>query len=112
MNRLLVFLMLAGLLYALYRYQHIIFGPQPTPPVKHKPGKIEYKQRENKNVSVDNISQMSLGSLDEEDGKKEVYKMDSLLDSLDSGTAIDSLDSGGTIETRDTRDTANSSFFF
>ncbi|QKF94152.1 cyclophilin-type peptidyl-prolyl cis-trans isomerase [Fadolivirus algeromassiliense] len=126
-NRLLVFLLLAGLLYALYRYQHVLFGPVPN---NHKQltntknndiKKIQYKRQDirkpisknnnhkstkEKEVSIDNISQLSMGSLENEDGNMKAYKLDSLLGSIDSGTANGTDGSDGTMNSE------NSSFFF
>ena len=96
MNRLLIFLLLVGLLYALYKYQHIIFGdklslsqgPQgqyitqsanntTRIPIVDSP-QINYKQ-----ISSDNISQFTLESF-EEDNAQVPFSPDSLLGSLDS----------------------------
>lgn len=112
-NRLLLFLLLAGLLYALYRYQHIIFGQskdiiqqtsQQLDKVPHKVANKEAHKEQKKiidtqtktkeqinsklkkPVSIDNISQASLGSLDNEDGNQRIYKVDSILGSLKSNT--------------------------
>ena len=59
-NRILVFVILIGLLYALYKYQHVIFD---TPQEKVK--KIQYKRGEKRKITSDNISQISLKSLSE-----------------------------------------------
>jgi len=93
MNRLLIVLLLVGLLYALYRYQYLIFGspqsmfPDPSSTQKQIQEKSTHtkpikKEKYNK-VSVDNISQLSMGSLENETGNN-VYKPDSLLGSLAS----------------------------
>jgi hypothetical protein len=86
MNRLLIFLLLAGLLYALYKYQHIIFGNNilhsnitPTKIPINEPQQIKYKQ-----ISADNISQLSLDSLENENGESGIYKPESFLGSLDN----------------------------
>lgn len=113
-NRVLIFLLLVGLLYALYKYQHIIFGntiysfdSKPQHHIKHQePPKIKYseKPKETKHVTSDNISQVSIASLENEDGEQpdhELYKNDSLLGSLDTGSL--NLTENGSI---------NSSFFF
>lgn len=133
MNRLLVFFLLAGLLYALYRYQYVLFGTKILPlhndqkqinNIKHTDKdvkKITYREQNNKNVpnrknnikgrekevSIDNISQLSLGSLDNEDGNQ-AYKLDSILGSIDSG----SRSGNGTEESGGTMGSENSSFFF
>ena len=96
MNRLLIFLLLVGLLYALYKYQHIIFGnnvlklqitKQDTQtgklPINDISRQIKYKQ-----VTTDNISQISLHSLDDEN---DVYKAESLPGSFDN-CSLNSLD--------------------
>lgn len=98
MNRLLIVLLLGGLLYALYRYQYLVFG---TPQLssqeqlnnqKQIQGKSKVPSRQiisekskdkNNKVSIDNISQLSMGSLEDETGNN-VYKPDSLLGSLAS----------------------------
>ena len=101
MNRILIFLLLAGLLYALYRYQHKIFGnfeeeqqsiQKTTKYIKQnkiqtKTKKLPYENK-TKKVSIDNISQLSLGSLEDENGNAQVYKQDSILGSLDSNSFI------------------------
>ncbi|ARF11439.1 hypothetical protein Klosneuvirus_1_296 [Klosneuvirus KNV1] len=113
MNRVLIFLLLIGLLYALYKYQHIIFGntiysfESKSQPIKHQePPRIKhYEQpRESKPITADNISQVSIASLENDDGgdnDHELYKNDSLLGSLDTGSL--NLTENGSI---------NSSFFF
>src|SRR5947207_581413 len=96
MNRLLIFLLLAGLLFSLYKYQHLIFGGYRTLSgnsnsnsnsnnsnsnnniieqnkaqmarklqlqAQSKQNKIKYQQKQ---ITVDNISQLSFGSLDDE----------------------------------------------
>jgi hypothetical protein len=107
-NRLLIFLLLIGLLYALYRYQHIIFGQQ------NKNINILDNQTisnvEEPYVSIDNISQLSMGSLDDENGNPDfVYKPDSILGSLDTNSLFQSEDgsmlSNGSLA-------SNNSFFF
>lgn len=77
-NRLVIFLLLAGLLFALYKYQHLIFGE------KNKPQQLEYKKKSTKDtpkmITADNISQASIQSLENEKGNP--YKQDSILGSL------------------------------
>lgn len=113
MNRVLIFLLLIGLLYALYKYQHIIFGdtiysfdqkPQQTEHPEHPRIKHTETFRETKQITADNISQVSIASLENDDGDNndhELYKNDSLLGSLDTGSL--NLTENGSI---------NSSFFF
>lgn len=90
MNRLLIFLLLIGLLYAIYRYQHVIFPTKETfetvksdtsQPIKKIKGNREKTTKEK--VTIDNISQMSIGSLE---SKNNLYKQDSVLGSIDSGS--------------------------
>jgi hypothetical protein len=84
-NKLIIFLLLAGLIYALYKYQDIIFTTvsekfttTPTPLT------IKPKSTTKKQITADNISQLSYSSLD--DKNNEVYQKDSILDSLNSGS--------------------------
>lgn len=116
-NRILIFLLLVGLLYALYKYQHIIFGNtvysfDSTPQIKHieppkithaPPEKEKQKKQPYKHVSTDNISQLSIASLENDDGENEheLYKNDSILGSLD-GESLNLTENGS----------INSSFFF
>jgi len=114
MNRILIFLLLVGLLYALYKYQHIIFGDtiysfdsHPEQQVKHQElPRIKHSEQSKEPIQVnaDNISQVSIASLENDDGDNdnhELYKNDSLLGSLDTGSL--NLTENGSI---------NSSFFF
>lgn len=113
MNRVLIFLLLIGLLYALYKYQHIIFGntiysfDNRQQSIKQEPPRIKQQEQpeEFKQVTSDNISQVSIASLENDDGgvenDHELYKNDSLLGSLDTGSL--NLTENGSI---------NSSFFF
>lgn len=110
MNRALIFLLLIGLLYALYKYQHIIFGDTIysfNSPVKQQVlPKIKHTEQPNElqRITADNISQVSMASLENDDGDEnehEIYKNDSLLGSLDTGSL--NLTENGSI---------NSSFFF
>ena len=138
MNRLLIFFLLAGLLYALYKYQHIIFGNElKNTIIKNIPGassylgveekskKISYKplsrsngyKNRNKNdVNIDNISQLSIGSLENEDGNPEIYKPDSLLGSIGSlgslGTSLGDGTDGGSDLDNMSKMTNDSSLFF
>lgn len=131
MNRLLIFLLLAGLLFALYKYQHLIFGQSKVTenPVVNKDKKsirhtnnqqLSYEEKPTNKVTLDNISQISLGSLDDEDGSPpKIYKQDSILGSIDSNTigsagslfednSRGSRDSGGSMASNG----SNESFFF
>ena len=139
MNRLLIFLLLIGLLYALYKYQHLIFGQINKPCSEHKSikssehtklikridnKKIKYNNANN-NVNIDNISQLSMGgSLDDEDGSPQVYKQDSILGSLDSIKSLlsnnsnnshnsnNSDNSDNSNNSNNSNGSKNSSFFF
>lgn len=100
MNRLLIFLLLSGLLYALYKYQHLIFGQFTDPSItdgnyqrSKKQQVVANKQlkynkqsdstRDGEQITVDNISQISMKSLENEKGSPhKVYKQDSILGSL------------------------------
>lgn len=142
MNRLLIFLLLVGLLYALYKYQHLIFGQ-----IKCLSGESKYEKlpknidnknnKDNKNklkynnlpknkdnVGIDNISQLSLGSLEDENGNPQIYKQDSILGSIDSkslfsnsnGSIISNesnmSNSNGSVMSNGSKASNNSSFFF
>jgi len=118
-NRLLIFLLLIGLLYVIYKYQHLIFnkdrlnsfenlisidgsGPeknnlnQNQNPIQEKDKNKEEDQHQSskqKKVSIDNISQLSINSLEDEDGEREpIYKPDSILGSLDDNSLFISED--------------------
>ena len=88
MNRLLIFLLLAGLLYALYKYQNLPGASSYLG--EEKPKKIAYKSSKNdknkskNDVNIDNISQLSIGSLENENANPDIYKQDSLLGSIGS----------------------------
>lgn len=110
-NRFLIFFLLIGLLYALYRYQDILFGENKQ--IKDNKRIENYEnvkqiKYDNKKVSIDNISQLSRGSLDDEDGNNsQLYRQDSVIGSVNGNTnslGIPSDDSG-TIG-------SNDSFFF
>ena len=80
MNRVLIFILLVGLLYTVYRYQDIIFDQikstkehfapkaiEPPPvnvPKEKEPAKKSEKKRKSSRVNADNISQLSLESFD------------------------------------------------
>lgn len=84
-NRVLIFVLLLTLLYGLYTYQqHLQSYEQPKPVRKKKEVRFEDKYNTDQ-ISVDNVSQFSLGSLEDlQSFDKNPYKQDSLLDSLDS----------------------------
>ena len=113
-NRLLIFLLLIGLLYALYRYQHLIFGQEnKNINIQDDPAnsRIGINSGSANQVSVDNISQISMGSLDDEDGNPAlVYKQDSILGSLDADSLFKSDD--GSLMSNGSLGSNNSSFFF
>lgn len=81
-NRILIFLLLIGLLYALYKYQNIVFESNPItnfPNLWKNDNNIHNDKPKNPNkITIDNISQISLSSLENYDGL--VYKPDSLLE--------------------------------
>lgn len=114
-NRLLIFLLLIGVLYALYRYQDLIFGDSSKKiniqdnPVGNKPIRNNNStDNTNNRVTTDNISQLSMGSLDDEDGNPAIiYKQDSILGSLDTNSIFQSDD--GSLRSEGSN---NSSFFF
>jgi len=114
MNRILIFILLAGVLYILYKYQHLIFGNEEAKNIGHQntepinqPKYIKYNNNDQKkrNITIDNISQLSLGSLDDEDGNQHMYKQDSLLGSLETNSFL----SNGSNESLLSK---NDSFFF
>jgi len=85
LNRILILLLLIALLYALYKYQQQIIDKEEAEyKKKRKIKSINNKVIEKDDISIDNISQFSLGSL--EDIKSNLYKQDSILDSLDSNS--------------------------
>ena len=109
-NRLLIFLLLIGLLYALYRYQHLIFGFNSINNINIQDNPSNGNNTLNGQVSVDNISQLSMESLDGEDGNPElIYKQDSILGSLDTNSLFMSDD--GSLMTNGSLGSNNSSFF-
>ena len=131
MNRLLIFLLLAGLLYALYKYQHIIFGNELKNTIiknlpgassylgEEKPKKIAYKSSKNdknkskNDVNIDNISQLSIGSLENENANPDIYKQDSLLGSIGSiGSLGTSVGDGTDIGSEFDNMSKDSSLFF
>ena len=88
-NRILIFCILVGLLYALYRYQDVIFEqidllqPNKVPPVidvvpnQNPPKALTYDK---KKVTVDNISQVSLISFKDKDMSNSGDDLSILLD--------------------------------
>lgn len=84
MNRLLIFLLLIGLLYALYKYQNIIFNN-----LCNFIPKDNKKPKKPKHITADNISQLSIGSIE-----NEKYKQESVLGSLGNETEANSLFDG------------------
>ena len=108
-NRLLIFLLLIGLLYVIYKYQHLIFNKDRLNSFENLisidgSGSEKNNQNQNPNpnpnliqdqkrVSIDNISQLSINSLEDEDGEREpIYKPDSILGSLDDNSLFISED--------------------
>ncbi len=107
-NRLVIFLLLIALIYALYKYQYLILEKLPEQfKIVEKQKQIQtqiqtqkqtqkqiqkQKQIQNKNikknkykqVTIDNISQVSIGSLENENENNRFYKQDSILGSLAS----------------------------
>lgn len=104
-NRLVIFLLLIALIYALYKYQNLIMDnlPEQFKTVENskenrqlilkQQKKNSYKKNKNvkgskenkyKQVTVDNISQISVGSLENEPANNKLYKQDSVLGSLAS----------------------------
>ena len=111
MNRLLILLLLIGLLYVIYKYQHLIFTAERFNSIEN----LIYQRQPTINsvaavavtaVTADNISQISIDN-DIED-KEYVYKPDSVLDSLDGSLFIS--DAGSKSNNSVASD--NSSFFF
>jgi len=114
-NRLVIFLLLSGLLYALYKYQHLVFGKSDKPlQIEHKKKSIK---KDPKYITADNISQVSVQSLENEKG---VYKQDSILGSLgdsdntvmsDVGSLFDDVSKAST-QKSDMSQNSNDSLFF
>lgn len=117
LNRFLILLLLLALLYALYRYQQqLTENESPTT------GKVEVTQQANnqkqrpgrelidmdsiENISLNNVSQISLGSLD--DDCSVGYKQDSALDSIDSEGSFSLLDDNS----RGSKESLDTNFFF
>lgn len=115
-NRVIIILLIVALLYALYKYQQKIISNTSSllnltndkgdvKKIKHEKKK-QKKETDNDLISIDNVSQISIGSLLDVDTtynkKKGSYKKASIVDSLDSGNdSIASL-----------LDDSNESFFF
>lgn len=106
-NRLVIFLLLITLIYALYKYQNLILEKLPenfkvskSKKVKDSkeskdPKKIQYKKKKDDNkykykrVTLDNISQISLNSLNAENiSDINNNRQDSMLGSLISGNDV------------------------
>lgn len=130
-NRLLILLLLIGLLFVIYKYQHLIFtkerfntignliysNPNQNQNNQNNQQIIQDTPRNNKEyekpnkVSIDNISQLSINSLEDEDGEREpVYKPDSVLGSLDDNSLFMSDD--GSMRSNGSLVSDASSFFF
>lgn len=141
-NRLVIFLLLIALIYALYKYQNLIMENLPkqfkTMESAKENKQLKLKQqkknihKQNKNikgskenkykqVTIDNISQISVGSLENEPVNNKLYKQDSVLGSLasESGQLTNNSEQGnlnslfdvssnGTNNSQNTKD----SFFF
>ena len=153
-NRLVIFLLLIALIYALYKYQNLIMDNLPEQfktmdnskenrqLTLNKYKKNTYKQNKNikgskgskenkenkeskenkyKQVTIDNISQISVGSLENEPVNNKLYKQDSVLGSLASESgqltnnseqanlnSLFDVSSNGTNNSQNTKD----SFFF
>ena len=83
LNRVLILIILLGALYALYRYQQYVFNKETKNKVKSKKKKkliknnkfkgkqVEKKALFNDNVSISNVSQLSVGSMGDIDIKTE-----------------------------------------
>jgi hypothetical protein len=103
-NRFLIFLILIGLLFSLYKYQDIIMenvnsiqqslSPQQEP-LQIKP--LQSTNTNNNNVTVDNISQISLSSIEG----------NNILDSLSNSDNMSDLN---TFDTRMSKQTYGSLF--
>lgn len=87
-NRLLIFLSLIGLLYALYKYQNIIFNNL----INCMP-KNNKKPKKPKHITADNISQLSIGSIENEKYKQE-SNLGSLGNESDANSLFDNLTEG------------------
>jgi hypothetical protein len=98
MNKFLVLILLAGLLYGLYRYHQLNMSPEKSPPEQQqqnkKPPATTIPKRPPKEPEFDNLSQISVGSIDD-------YKQDSVVNSLESKDSLSFLDNA-----------SNGSFFF
>lgn len=99
-NRIIILLLLLGLLYTMYRYQQqqeeesLKVSKKKKRKKKDKTKVKESSKKDKKEpdlISVDNVSQFSLGSLDDVPNS-EVYKQDSMLNSIDSNSFEDQSD--------------------
>lgn len=105
-NRIIIVLLLIALLYSLYRYQQQITINNNTPK-KIKKKKKKTKNNKNKDtITIDNISQASLGSLLDTDDSG-IYKQQ---DSLDDNTCDSANDSGSITSLLE--DKSDDNFFF
>jgi hypothetical protein len=119
LNRFFIFILLLALLYALWRYQQYILGSDDEDEyVRNEPLKLEYKKKSrgskkkvNKylieeesldNITLDNVSQYSLGSI--EDIK--TNNQDSYMDSND-GASLGFLED----QSHDSQESKRSFFF-
>ncbi len=118
MNKFIVLLLLGALLYGLYRYHQQNLNqiePDTAKPVtvksvkqlktlmqkKNKKSTRAIAKNEPDNVSIGNISQLSVGSIDADESN---FKQDSAVNSLDSKDSLSFLDNRST--------GSNKSFFF
>ena len=112
LNRFFIFILLLALLYALWRYQQYILGSDDEEDVPQIAYKKSKKSKRGKrpdrslidedsldNITIDNVSQFSLGSLEDIRSNRESFG-----DSLGSGDNLSFLDDAS----RDSRE----SFFF
>lgn len=114
-NKLIIILLLGGLLFALYKYQQNILEQEAQTKakgglVKHRTPTPKAVKESSKKVTIDNISQVSLESLENEMVGKEVYKQDSMLESADTNT-LGSLVSLDNLSDYGSAGTANDSLF-
>ena len=82
-DRLLIILLLGGIFYIIYKFQHLMFGSQ-YQEIVHQQSQKQKQKITNNQVSIDNISQFSLGSLDDKKFPEKNYKQTSILESFDS----------------------------
>lgn len=116
LNRFFIFILLLALLYALWRYQQYILGSDDDV-VDDSVPKLTYKKQKSRlrrsrsgksvvddesldNITIDNVSQFSLGSMEDVRTNQQ-----SFMDSMDSGDNLSFLDDNQSRESRE-------SFFF